>query len=62
LLTTALLKEVRASTSVGGGGRERRNATEELGKPPKRYAKGSPIPRVRSGLDLKASRKAGRRE
>ncbi len=28
LLTTALLKEIRVSTSVGGGGRERRNLEE----------------------------------
>ena len=77
LLTTALLKEVRASTSVGGGGRGRwsrrlkrearveRGAegtlTEELGKPSERYAKGSPIPRVLSGLAWKAGRKASRR-
>ncbi len=28
LLTTALLNEIRVSTSVGGGGRERRNLEE----------------------------------
>ena len=74
MLTTALLEEVRASTSVGGGGREkaepeveagsasgtwsRRDAAEELGKSPERYANGSPIPRVREGPDKNTGRKA----
>jgi len=35
---------------------------EELGKPPECDAKGSPIPRVRSGLDLKTGCKAGGKE
>ncbi len=62
LLTTALLEEVRASTSVGGGGREKAEPTgnvrsesrrlersgvvTKLGTSSGRYAKGSPIPRA----------------